>query len=77
LTVWRGLAKRHGIRLRQSYARVGKCAPKQFKRARRALKTLKTYLGRVIRDITRKIAGNESPREVFAKEADAGPPRPC
>jgi transposase, IS5 family len=71
------LAKRHGIRLRQSYARVGKCAlikqsryahAKQFKRARRALKTLKTYLGRVIRDITRKIAGNESLREVFAKE---------
>jgi hypothetical protein len=31
---------------------------KQFKRANRALKTLKTYLGRVTRDITRKIAGD-------------------
>ncbi len=50
--------------LRQSYARVGKFAlirhqryahAKQFKRANRALKTLRTYLGRVIRDIGRKI----------------------
>jgi IS5 family transposase len=57
------LAKGAGIELRQSYARVGKFAlikhqryahAKQFKRANRALKKLKTYLGRVIRDITRK-----------------------
>jgi IS5 family transposase len=61
------LAKRQGIALRQSYARVGKFAlikhqryahAKQFKRANRALKTLKTYLGRVIRDIARKRGGN-------------------
>jgi IS5 family transposase len=61
------LAKRHGIKLRQSYARVGKFAlikhqryahAKQFKRANRALKTLKTYLGRIIRDIGRKLGGN-------------------
>jgi len=60
------LAKRNGVQLRQSYARVGKFAlikhqryahAKQFKRANRALKTLKTYLGRVIRDISRKIDG--------------------
>jgi IS5 family transposase len=60
------LAKGAGIRLRQSYARVGKFAlikhqryahAKQFKRAKRALKTLRTYLGRVIRDIARKIEG--------------------
>ena len=71
------LAKRHGIKLRQSYRRVGKCAlirqqrythAKQFKRARRALKSLKTYLGRVIRDICRKIAGHGSLEEAFAKE---------
>jgi IS5 family transposase len=52
------------VKLRQSYARVGKFAliqhqryahAKQFKRANRALKKLRTYLGRVIRDITRKI----------------------
>ena len=51
--------------LRQSYARVGKLAlikhqryahAKQFKRANRALTTLRTYLGRAIRDIVRKIA---------------------
>ena len=42
------LAKKHGVRLRQSYARVGKCAliayqryahAKQFKRANRALRS--------------------------------------
>lgn len=58
------LAKRSGIKPRQSYARVGKFAlikhqryahAKQFKRANRALKKLKTYLGRTIRDISRKL----------------------
>ena len=61
------LAKGAGIKLRQSYARVGKFAlikhqryahAKQFKRANRALKTLRTYLGRVIRDIARKMEGS-------------------
>jgi IS5 family transposase len=60
------LAKRNGIKLRQSYARVGKLAlikhqryahAKQFKRANRAVKKLRTYLGRIIRDVTRKRAG--------------------
>ncbi|MDA9455972.1 transposase [Bradyrhizobium sp. CCBAU 21359] len=61
------LAKGAGIKLRQSYARVGKFAlikhqryahAKQFKRANRALRTLRTYLGRIIRDIARKIGGS-------------------
>jgi transposase, IS5 family len=61
------LAQRCGIKLRQSYARVGKFAlikhqryahAKQFKRANRALKKLKTYLGRIIRDIGRKRGGH-------------------
>jgi transposase, IS5 family len=61
------LAKRCDLKLRQSYARVGKFAlikhqryahAKQFKRANRALKKLKTYLGRIIRDISRKRCGN-------------------
>lgn len=61
------LAQRCGIKLRQSYARVGKFAlikhqryahAKQFKRANRALKRLQTYLGRIIRDIGRKRHGN-------------------
>jgi IS5 family transposase len=60
-------AKRHGVALRQSYERVGKIAlirhqryahAKQFKRANRALKTLRTQLGRVLRDIRRKIKDN-------------------
>jgi len=71
------LAKKHGVALRQSYARVGKFAlikqqryahAKQFKRAKRALKALKTQLGRVIRDIVRKIKGHAPFEEAFAKE---------
>jgi len=70
------LAQLHGVRLRQSYARVGKFAlikhqryahAKQFKRANRALKTLRTYLGRVIRDIARKIEGNGVLEVKFAR----------
>ncbi|MBV9560676.1 MAG: IS5 family transposase, partial [Bradyrhizobium sp.] len=61
------LAQKNGVKLRQSYARVGKFAliqhqryahAKQFKRANRALNKLRTYLGRVIRDVTRKIEGD-------------------
>ena len=61
------LAKKHGVKLRQSYQRVGKFAliahqryahAKQFKRANKALRKLKTYLGRIIRDIGRKVEGN-------------------
>jgi IS5 family transposase len=57
------LAQKLGIALRQSYARVGKVAlikhqryahARQFNRSAKALRTLKTYLGRVIRDIVRK-----------------------
>src|SRR6266705_2045722 len=69
------LAKQLGVELRQSYTRVGKFAliqhqryahAKQFKRANRALRTLKTYLGRVIRDITRKIDGDHGLEGRFA-----------
>jgi len=61
------LAQREGVDLRQSYVRVAKRAAimvgrythaHQFKRARRALKFLRTRLGRVIRDLNRKIDGN-------------------
>ncbi len=71
------LAKAYGVDLRQSYARVGKFAlikhqryahAKQFKRANRALKKLRTYLGRVIRDIGRKIEG-----DAWLKEMVFGP----
>ncbi len=69
------LANKHGVELRQSYRRVGKFAlikhqryahAKQWKRANRALKKLRTYLGRVIRDILRKTADDEALRKVFA-----------
>ncbi len=69
------LAKRHDVPLRQSYLRVAKRAAlmvgrythaHQFKRARRELKFLRTRLGRVIRDIGRKIAGHPALRARFA-----------
>ncbi len=68
-------AKKQGVELRQSYKRVGKFAlikhqryahAKQFKRANKSLRKLKTYLGRVIRDISRKIKGDEALEEAFA-----------
>ncbi|MEF2074967.1 IS5 family transposase, partial [Consotaella aegiceratis] len=71
------LAKRLGIELRQSYERVGKFAlmkhqryahAKQFKRAAKALRTLKTYLGRVIRDIVRKSKGEPELEAATAHE---------
>jgi IS5 family transposase len=70
------LAKKLGVELRQSYARVGKFAlikhqryahAKQFRRAKRALRKLRTYLGRVMRDIVRKTAGNEELRLAFLR----------
>ncbi|HEY6257158.1 MAG TPA: IS5 family transposase [Xanthobacteraceae bacterium] len=69
-----GLARRHGVPLRQSYLRVAKRAAimvgrythaHQFKRARRALKFLRTRLGRVIRDIGRTIRGNPELEDRF------------
>ena len=70
------LTKKLGVSLRQSYARVGKLAlikhqryahAHQFKRADRSLRKLKTYLGRVIRDIERRIVVNENLREAFVR----------
>jgi IS5 family transposase len=68
------MAKAKGIKLRQSYERVGKFAlikhqryahAKQFKRANKALRTLRTQLGRVMRDIRRKIAGDTALEAAF------------
>ena len=70
------LAKKLGVDLRQSYVRVGKLAlikhqryahAKQFKRANKALRKLKTYLGRTVRDITRQIAGEDDLKAMFAR----------
>jgi transposase, IS5 family len=69
------LAREHGVRLRQSYLRIAKRAAmmagryahaKQFNRHRRQLQLLRTRLGRLIRDIGRKIAGNADLEAAFA-----------
>lgn len=68
------LAKKMGLDLRQTYIRVGKFAliqhqryahAKQFKRAGKALRKLKTYLGRTVRDVERQIAGDEQLDAIF------------
>jgi IS5 family transposase len=60
-------AKRHGLQLRQAHTRLAKRAAvqvgryahaRQMRRMRRELKRLKTYLGRVYRDVARKVAGD-------------------
>jgi transposase, IS5 family len=69
-------SKAAGIELRQSYTHVGKKAliahqryahAKQFKRAKRELRKLKTWLGRTIRDIRRKIKGNQELEQTFLR----------
>jgi IS5 family transposase len=73
------LAKREGVKLRQSYLRVAKRAAilvgrythaHQFKRARRQLKFLHTRLGRIIRDLRRKIEGNTALEDRFGTLLD-------
>jgi transposase, IS5 family len=68
------LARRHGVQLRQSYLRIAKRAAmmagryahaKQFNRHRRQLRLLRTRLGRIIRDIRRKIAGQTELEAAF------------
>ncbi len=72
-------AKKHGLVLRQSHNRLAKTAAlmaaryahaKQFGRMRREVKKLRTYLGRVLRDVRRKIAGNEELEARFARLLD-------
>ena len=66
---------RHGVRLRQSYLRITKAAAmmagryahaKQFKRHQRQVRILRSRLGRIIRDIRRKIEGQAALEEMFA-----------
>jgi IS5 family transposase len=68
------LARKHAVRLRQSYLRIAKQAAmmagryahaKQFNRHRRQLRILRTRLGRIIRDISRKIAGQSALEGAF------------
>jgi IS5 family transposase len=69
-------ASKSGIELRQSYERVGKAAfvraqryahARQMNRAKAQTRKLRTYLGRVIRDIERKTHGNEVLQEHFER----------
>src|SRR3954464_6397472 len=68
-------AKRHGLELRQAHTRLARRAAvqvgryahaRQMRRMRRELKRLKTYLGRVYRDVARKVAGDEVLSRRFA-----------
>jgi IS5 family transposase len=63
-------AEHRGIKLRQSYRRLGKRAlqkqsryahARQLKRARRETRRLRTYLGRVLRDLRRKCPAPDAP----------------
>ena len=72
-------ARLRGIRLRQSYVRVGKKAAikashyahaKQYKRMRRQLRKLRTYVGRLIRDIRRKVARMDDDLATLMSRAD-------
>ena len=69
------LAKRHGIKLRQSFLRVGRRARRDVsrlihgrghKQAMRWVRRLRTWLGRLDRDIGRKTAGNAELEAAFA-----------
>ena len=69
-------ARQSGLKLRQSYVRVGKRAlikvgryghAKQYKRRNREIRFLKRRLGRVIRDIERLIEGNKGLEDHFAE----------
>ncbi len=68
------LADNSGLKLRQSYARLGKFAAlnagryahaKQFKRMRKEVKKLKNFLGRTVRDIERQIKDSLDLQGVF------------
>lgn len=69
------LARRHGVRLRQSYLRVARRAKREAaklmhsgrrRQAERQVRQLRTWLGRLFRDIGRKIAGDAATEAAFA-----------
>jgi len=60
------LAQQENVKLRQNYNQLAKkillksgryAHAKQFKRMRRCIKSLKTFLGRIVRDVDRKVQG--------------------
>ena len=71
------ICHKHEVPLRQSYARKGPEAlllenryahARQMRRMRRQVRKLRTYLGRVVRDIERKIADSTELQAIFAGE---------
>ena len=77
------LARKAGLDLRQSYVRVGKLAlimhqryahAKQFKRANKSVRKLKTYLGRTIRDISVRLPAMMNLRPSSAGRSTRLPP---
>jgi IS5 family transposase len=74
-------AKVQGVELRQTYTRKSKQSlvmqsryahARQMKRSRREVRKLKTYLGRVTRDIGRKISGKTELEKQFAPLLEMG-----
>lgn len=72
-------ARKWGLNLRQSFIRVAPAFHKQAsrlfhggknKQARRWVSKMRTILGRLIRDIERKIAGNEGAEAFFATQLE-------
>jgi len=72
-------ARSRSIELRQSYLRVGKIAAvkvsryahaRQFKRMQRSLRKLRTYVGRLIRDIRRKASDPDEALATLLARAD-------
>ena len=70
------LAKKHGLVLRQSFLRLGRQARRDVsrlihgrghKQAMHWVRKLRTWLGRLDRDIGRKIAGNDALEAAFAE----------
>lgn len=70
------LAKRHGVRLRQSYLRVGRRARREAakliysgrrRQAERHVRKLRTWLGRLARDVARKVGGDAALGAAFAE----------
>jgi transposase, IS5 family len=70
------MAKKNAIELRQSFERVGNAAfvraqryahARQMRRAKAQTRKLRTYLGRVLRDIERKVLNNPQQQERVSK----------
>src|SRR5918997_5487590 len=73
------LARRHGVRLRQSFVRLAAHARREAARlmhgaghpqALRHVRRLRTFLGRLYRDVGRKVAGEAELGRAFATARD-------